>query len=140
MQKIVTVDMIDKIFHRSEEDSLTPRVGHRLKETPPRVWGRCKAGHPKRDRERNTPTGVGKILLFLSWIGYKRKHPHGCGEDATVALVKLCEQETPPRVWGRFRNFGEIRSRNGNTPTGVGKITPQTSRTTRRKKHPHGGI
>ena len=46
--------------------------------------------------------------------------------------------ETPPRAWGRPPIKSNMRSRLGNTPTGVGKtyVVPYASPLC--QKHPHG--
>ena len=46
--------------------------------------------------------------------------------------------ETPPRAWGRlyYEGGGDLKS--GNTPTGVGKTSADTSGQSTRRKHPHG--
>ena len=71
----------EKHPHGCGEDIWRLGTKTRIRETPPRVWGRRSIGKMVLRYVRNTPTGVGKTAkpqLILS--GY-RKHPHGCGED-----------------------------------------------------------
>ena len=72
----------------------------------------------------NTPTGVGKTRGCYQHSPPFLKHPHGRGEDGSVAKHRTIEEETPPRAWGRpidiIKDLGEL----GNTPTGVGKTVP----------------
>ena len=50
-------------------------------ETPPRAWGRRAFDPIPGAGQRNTPTGVGKTILWQKVIIYTKKHPHGRGED-----------------------------------------------------------
>ncbi len=85
----------------------------------------------------NTPTCVGKTLLWRIDIYLNRKHPHVRGEDTRKAYQLLSQVETPPRAWGRRRSKGRRRERLGNTPTCVGK-TPQWRLVVQPLgKHPH---
>ena len=74
-------------------------------ETPPRAWGRHKRSDSTRPYWGNTPTGVGKTLDGEYELHEKEKHPHGRGEDQTEVIMLLAEKETPPRAWGRRREF-----------------------------------
>ena len=76
-----------------------------IPETPPRVWGRQCVRMGLRATGRNTPTGVGKTARRSRQAGRAEKHPHGCGEDAYAPGCRQLIRETPPRVWGRQRDF-----------------------------------
>ena len=90
-------------------------------ETPPRAWGRRKAGSPKIKARRNTPTGVGKTQHRDGTYPPCWKHPHGRGEDLQARVDAIYEMETPPRAWGRQHITAEGWAQDGNTLTGVGK-------------------
>ena len=91
----------EKHPHGCGEDDLFPNVSEKDAETPPRVWGRSRRRLHPRKRNRNTPTGVGKIWNRSHSPPGWRKHPHGCGEDTNCQIPSLTALETPPRVWGR---------------------------------------
>ncbi len=111
---------------------------HGHKETPPRAWGRrcrhcshfCCIG--------NTPTGVGKTVFLWQTLSSIEKHPHGRGEDSSLFDKKAALVETPPRAWGRLALTRASLSFSRNTPTGVGKTTPDAQARQLRWKHPHG--
>ena len=88
---------------RGESDSL------RDIETPPRAWGRQIRPAPKGAFFRNTPTGVGKTISQKFNIRTDQKHPHGRGEDFRSSPVRRSGSETPPRAWGRLRQWKEIQ-------------------------------
>ena len=67
-----------------------------------------------------------------------RKHPHGCGEDPSVAPDMGPDWETPPRVWGRLALGLRYLRLRGNTPTGVGKTPFLPFVPIFPRKHPHG--
>ena len=66
------------------------------------------------------------------------KHPHGRGEDPTLAHNILMDLETPPRAWGRRTLLQSNTHCLRNTPTGVGKTNGCNSSQSKAKKHPHG--
>ena len=90
-------------------------------ETPPRTWGRQYPEIWDAGTIRNTPTDVGKTAGTNGiWID-DEKHPHGRGEDDTLAEQTQVDQETPPRTWGRRHLSNRFKGCDGNTPTDVGK-------------------
>ncbi len=89
-------------------------------------------------RLRNTPTGVGKTTSLQLRQPTLRKHPHGRGEDAVLALLIAVTRETPPRTWGRPHGKLPGVLASGNTPTGVGKTDVAFLAAIRCEKHPHG--
>src|SRR5690625_5247965 len=108
-----------------------------LSETPPQVWGRLVECNGITQWVGNTATGVGKTQRRRGGIACIRKHPHRCGEDAGLHGISRLVGETPPQVWGRLRTPRRTNLLIGNTPTGVGKTPPSTSRHSPRRKHPH---
>ena len=72
--------------HRRGEDKLKAYTEDRTWETPPQAWGRLKAIPWLLNEFRNTPTGVGKTGLDLSFTGEVEKHPHRRGEDSKESL------------------------------------------------------
>ena len=124
--------------HGRGEDEAHILVLPDLLETPPRAWGRPGGSILEYPRYGNTPTGVGKTTLPVCPDRKRQKHPHGCGEDATSAMLDELAQETPPRVWGRLAEAERQAAHGGNTPTGVGKTVCAKQMRPCAKKHPHG--
>ena len=87
---------------------------------------------------RNTPTGVGKTNNEYAATLYRKKHPHGRGEDD--GRLRTCHHvsETPPRAWGRPAMAAAAGGTCGNTPTGVGKTAARLRSPRSVWKHPHG--
>ena len=106
-------------------------------ETPPRTWGRQEAATVEVERTRNTPTYVGKTIVFPPAVLRIRKHPHVRGEDQTEKHQSLTGRETPPRTWGRRGIRLPAVRLSGNTPTYVGKTEKGQLHRKRRQKHPH---
>ncbi len=69
----------------------------------------------------NTPTDVGKARRSFSWSGFRRKHPHECGEGTMPFEFGQFNEETPPRMWGSVYVPRPVIGTVGNTPTVVGK-------------------
>ena len=128
--------------HGRGEDIIKADERTKLKETPPRAWGRPGDGLAPVQHRGNTPTGVGKTSSQCAPRRIRRKHPHGRGEDfpATSDLHSTDRKhphgrgedynkvrnpgvlmETPPRAWGRLEDWKARYSGHGSTPTGVGK-------------------
>ena len=124
--------------HGRGEDIIKADERTKLKETPPRAWGRPIYSSRPVERSRNTPTGVGKTLAFLAGLFLSRKHPHGRGEDAPSITAAVSMRETPPRAWGRPRSAAHRARTRRNTPTGVGKTLTGSSAGGPSRKHPHG--
>ena len=81
---------------------------------------------------------MGKTSAILSARDFKRKHPHGRGEDRATRSENAFQMETPPRAWGRLGDVIEAVEHDGNTPTGVGKTVRWTDVANSGQKHPHG--
>ena len=124
--------------HGRGEDDTALLEARTHNETPPRAWGRPWRGVERPHEPRNTPTGVGKTQARRLVRDNGRKHPHGRGEDAPTAMLEALEAETPPRAWGRLRKVLGIWHCGRNTPTGVGKTTGRSTRSSACQKHPHG--
>ena len=108
------------------------------RETPPRAWGRRTAPRCSGPFEGNTPTGVGKTFSALPRSICPKKHPHGRGEDQRPGGLFTCQEETPPRAWGRLNSKNIISRSRRNTPTGVGKTYGLFCFFAGTQKHPHG--
>ena len=106
-------------------------------ETPPHAWGRRSYGQGLRLARRNTPTCVGKTRTGHFRNTSSRKHPHMRGEDLGLDTSNLSKMETPPHAWGRPRGPCGDRSREGNTPTCVGKTLCYRGDLRHSWKHPH---
>ena len=109
-----------------------------MRETPPRAWGRPPEQRRLPVVPGNTPTGVGKTNSKPSQCAYRRKHPHGRGEDLRSRWRTRAKAETPPRAWGRLPLAGVPVPVAGNTPTGVGKTSKCQRSRNAPWKHPHG--
>ena len=70
-------------------------------ETPPRAWGRPDDIGLGGIAFRNTPTCMGKTLLYSRHPANHKKHPHVHGEDPPAYKCGVFPVETPPRAWGR---------------------------------------
>ena len=81
---------------------------------------------------------MGKTSAIRPWIRYRRKHPHGRGEDYQRFLHQEILEETPPRAWGRRSKVHAKAAPVRNTPTGVGKTVFSKLETLTVWKHPHG--
>ncbi len=142
---------------RGEDLGLSYKT-NKVKETPPRAWGR-RSCFPSRDAGgRNTPTGVGKTPTSRHIRRGLQKHPHGRGEDGLplgflglyretpprawgrldVLIEMAADEETPPRAWGRPHQHLTQHVVPRNTPTGVGKTAFLSSVSHLSQKHPHG--
>ena len=124
--------------HGRGEESASTIYACCIRETPPRAWGRDNSGYQYRRRDGNTPTGVGKRTKPNLLASLTRKHPHGRGEERKFLYCSVILTETPPRAWGRVlvRHCSNPFSRN--TPTGVGKRSPDFLYFASNWKHPHG--
>ena len=110
--------------HARGEDDIKAPPSSPETETPPRTWGRLFAPHGPGDRDRNTPTHVGKTNVKLKAVQTAKKHPHARGEDLSLVDPLIWWPETPPRTWGRHDIYEEGKPFDRNTPTHVGK-TPE---------------
>ena len=128
----------EKHPHGRGEDSSISRGRRRIRETPPRAWGRPPNCNGMRNQRGNTPTGVGKTSSSAGTCCAVRKHPHGRGEDPLGLKPPFDGMETPPRAWGRPAEIVSSMPGRRNTPTGVGKTRPERRRHRSRRKHPHG--
>ena len=133
-----TSSLARKHPHGRGEDISCGLSKQKVVETPPRAWGRPRRLHTAIYWRRNTPTGVGKTVLLWEVSVWHGKHPHGRGEDTRWREKWKEGKETPPRAWGRPCASLVPNRHGGNTPTGVGKTTGQSSSPRAGEKHPHG--
>ena len=110
--------------HACGEDSSKNASNCPGSETPPRLWGRLKILNLALMRGRNTPTPVGKTTQGWKRMPLRKKHPHACGEDRHRLGHNAGLLETPPRLWGRLGDCYNDAVGFGNTPTPVGKTSP----------------
>ena len=101
--------------HAGGEDVCTSFVIVKLKETPPRGWGRPQGFSSCFRWWRNTPTRVGKTPLKVLCAVPPLKHPHAGGEDSDSNPRLPREWETPPRGWGRQNLNRERKEYNTST-------------------------
>ncbi len=106
-------------------------------ETPPHAWGKPMIGLAKIVLSRNTPTCVGKTFgSSIQCVG-SGKHPHMRGENQYKPKEPEFKPETPPHAWGKPKVITDYKTASGNTPTCVGKTTPQAVSKWINRKHPH---
>ena len=86
---------------------------------------------------RFTPTCVGKTFASNRALSHSRVHPHVCGENMAIYRRAFKDAGSPPRVWGKPKPAVTANSRNGFTPTCVGKTTSAQQAIARREVHPH---
>ncbi len=123
--------------HVRGEDT-SPQWAARLRsETPPHAWGRPLLPACSGQRQRNTPTCVGKTHGTRLDGKLHGKHPHLRGEDTGHTTAQRSSPETPPRAWGRLTYEASDGTQAGNTPTCVGKTRCRTLGPRRTGKHPH---
>ena len=106
-------------------------------ETPPRAWGRLPFPVVDQAFARNTPTCMGKTTPEDQPSHPCWKHPHVHGEDHFFLRLRRWQQETPPRAWGRQVCTPEVCTREGNTPTCMGKTWWSVWGFLGEEKHPH---
>ena len=131
--------------HARGEDVHHTDSGANHGETPPRTWGRRVIIPFDKVPRGNTPTHVGKTDPRPPRRCTPRKHPHARGEDAGSSKIYGGRTETPPRTWGRppprtwgrRRELQDLRWKDGNTPTHVGKTGAAPGRHLPFWKHPH---
>ena len=87
--------------HGCGEDGVTIWDANAAGGSPPRVWGRQDAAKADLNRQRFTPTGVGKTGKGRAAAFTDEVHPHGCGEDVIQRAELVGIGGSPPRVWGR---------------------------------------
>jgi len=69
--------------------------------SPPRAWGQRRRCRRHRPPDRFTPTGVGTTLAIELVYTSLSVHPHGRGDNFTLALVGGNLKGSPPRAWGQ---------------------------------------
>ncbi len=124
--------------HGRGEDSSRGNPAGGCPETPQRAWGRPPMVAANAASYGNTPTGVGKTCPARTLARYRRKHPHGRGEDDIHSEKLDGDEETPPRAWGRLSMAFGTQEIPRNTPTGVGKTFNKAFPDAVIRKHPHG--
>ena len=92
----------------------------------PRVWGQESAVKICYRRFGIIPTRVGTSYDFLNLRGYKRDHPHACGDKKIVKSTLSKRKGSSPRVWGQAHRAVFVIFLLGIIPTRVG-TSPQGS-------------
>ena len=102
-------------------------VAIRRNGSPPRAWGQWRRAAVSPHLLRFTPTGVGTIRFRRRAAACSSVHPHGRGDNCSVADLDRAPYGSPPRAWGQLmRGVADGRVARF-TPTGVGTI-PSGSR------------
>jgi len=107
------------------------------KGSPPRVWGKRHQPQAKDDEHRFTPTRVGKTAPSRSAATPVQVHPHACGENTSGGMRPADSPGSPPRVWGKPKQWHQQCERLRFTPTRVGKTSGKGSRQIKITVHPH---
>ena len=86
----------------------------------PRVWGQESAVKICYRRFGIIPTRVGTSYDFLNLRGYKRDHPHACGDKAQAQQAVHRIAGSSPHVWGQVVSLGQLSHIAWIIPTRVG--------------------
>ena len=105
--------------------------------SPPRAWGRRNCGEKVAAHTRFTPTCVGKTLPPHPLPRCCSVHPHVRGEDVFMFVRRTAAVGSPPRAWGRLRQFDSISPITWFTPTCVGKTGNQLATSIELTVHTH---
>ncbi len=97
-------DVFDRVEHPHGrgENSVRPYRWRASFGTSPRAWGEWCSRLRTTYRERNIPTGVGRIRPPVRRADGKSEHPHGRGENGVNPRFYPHVNGTSPRAWGEF--------------------------------------
>ena len=123
--------------HVRGEDALLAGGGFVRSGSPPRAWGRRNITVPTLQKERFTPTCVGKTPAQPPASAAAPVHPHVRGEDWCIWLSRNPRGGSPPRAWGRRLITLWAGDRCRFTPTCVGKTVFPSSANCSPAVHPH---
>ncbi len=88
--------------------------------SPPRAWGQLPRQKKIIYKRRFTPTGVGTTCIMTSHGKAFAVHPHGRGDNRSLAVLGGLLGGSPPRAWGQLLNRSRYVRCQRFTPTGVG--------------------
>ena len=89
--------------------------------SPPQVRGKRLQDATVKIKDRITPAGAGKTILFRQQINITQDHPRRCGENRVSLTTVMVQEGSPPQVRGKpqvLQGIGEVI---GITPAGAGK-------------------
>ena len=104
---------------------------------PPRAWGGRGLCRRRLDRQRSTPTSVGRTGEGVGRADAVAEHPHERGADVGTCPVSALDHGAPPRAWGGRLATGDGRRVRRSTPTSVGRTRAAASSWSASTEHPH---
>jgi len=124
--------------HGRGDNSIARLIAVRTDGSPPRAWGQLSNNNRVPGVNRFTPTGVGTIILSVSYICALSVHPHGRGDNIDGEEPPIVHDGSPPRAWGQLDQGDTVRMGIRFTPTGVGTMSGSGKNSNQRSVHPHG--
>ena len=112
--------------------------GVNLHRITPRAWGGRRVRGLVDDRDRITPTGVGRTTDPREDRPASPDYPHGRGEDVQPLRFRTRTSGSPPRAWGGLELVELAVERGRITPTGVGRTVIDVVVLPTPPDHPHG--
>ncbi len=87
---------------------------------PPHAWGPLRRIDEATREHRSTPTCVGTTRPAPRRPDTARVYPHMRGDHSSPSAGRATPSGLPPHAWGPLVSAGELRLRDGSTPTCVG--------------------
>ena len=107
-----------------------------MRETPPLTRGRLDGTVVSGNSNGNTPAYAGKTPFIGPCYTVDWKHPRLRGEDQSLDVWHLAQEETPPLTRGRPDMIRPDKLESGNTPAYAGKTLPSSMPGRPPGKHP----
>ena len=104
--------------------------------SPPQVRGKRLQDATVKIKDRITPAGAGKTILFRQQINITQDHPRRCGENLLALVQSIGIPGSPPQVRGKPRRLSIFRARYRITPAGAGKTQLRIRKLRDRWDHP----
>ena len=123
--------------HVRGDDKKTTRSRGLCDGSPPRAWGRRRAGPGPGAWRRFTPTCVGTTRSDHRGALAIPVHPHVRGDDLTIRSASSSDLGSPPRAWGRRERLGAFALVTRFTPTCVGTTSCCLAQSQGATVHPH---
>ena len=104
--------------------------------SPPQVRGKRLQDATVKIKDRITPAGAGKTILFRQQINITQDHPRRCGENLLALVQSIGIPGSPPQVRGKHSSRQTQKSRDRITPAGAGKTAVYNLRQRVNEDHP----
>jgi len=105
--------------------------------SPPHAWGDWRRRAGRGDRERFTPTRVGRLSRVRTVRVCSSVHPHTRGEIHSLAAILHGKLGSPPHAWGDYQLGKRFVGTERFTPTRVGRFLKDQSTPAVFPVHPH---